>query len=59
MLHLGLWFDAVELPFKLGCEPGATTPIVTPFDGDRGAGVQVLNTAQFPVNAGPLSQIPD
>jgi hypothetical protein len=59
MLHLGLWFDAVELPFKLGCEPGATSPIVTPFDGDHGAGPQALNTAQFPVNAGPLSQVPD
>ena len=59
MFHLGLWFDGVEQPFKLGCEPGATTPIVTPFDGDRGAGPQVLNTAQFPVNAGPLSHVPD
>ena len=27
--HLGLWFNNPETPFKLGCEPGATSPIVT------------------------------
>jgi len=25
--------------------------------GNQHAGIQVLNTAQFPVNAGPLSQV--
>jgi hypothetical protein len=55
--HLGLWFNDPNLPFKLGCEPGATSPIVTPFNGEQHAGIQVLNTAQFPVNAGPLSQV--
>jgi hypothetical protein len=55
--HLGLWFDDPNVPFSLGCEPGATTPIVTPFDGDQHAGIQVLNTAQFPDNAGPLSHV--
>ena len=55
--HLGLWFNSPKVPFNLGCEPGATTPIVTPFNGNQNAGIQVLNTAQFPVNAGPLSQV--
>ena len=55
--HLGLWFNSPKVPFNLGCEPGATTPIVTPFNGNQNAGIQVLNTGQFPVNAGPLSQV--
>jgi len=55
--HLGLWFNDPNLPFQLGCEPGATSPVVTPFNGEQHAGIQVLNTAQFPVNAGPLSQV--
>jgi hypothetical protein len=55
--HLGLWFNDPNLPFNLGCEPGATSPIVTPFNGEQHAGIQVLNTAQFPVNAGPLSHV--
>jgi hypothetical protein len=32
-------------------------PIVTPFNGEQNAGIQVVNTAQFPVNAGPLSHV--
>jgi len=55
--HLGLWFNNPNTPFRLGCEPGATAPIVTPFNGEQHAGVQVLNTAQFPVDAGPLSHV--
>ena len=55
--HLGLWFNNPNVPFNLGCEPGATSPIITPFNGKQHAGIQVLNTAQFPVNAGPLSQV--
>jgi len=55
--HLGLWFNSPQLPFNKGCEPGATQPIVTPFNGEQHAGIQVLNTAQFPVAAGPLSQV--
>jgi hypothetical protein len=55
--HLGLWFNNPNVPFNLGCEPGATSPIITPFNGNQHAGIQVLNTAQFPVNAGPLSQV--
>jgi hypothetical protein len=55
--HLGVWFNDPNVPFNLGCEPGATTPTVTPFNGEQNAGIQVVNTAQFPVNAGPLSHV--
>ena len=55
--HLGLWFNNPKTPFKLGCEPGATAPIITPFNGKQHAGIQVLNTANFPDNAGPLSHV--
>jgi hypothetical protein len=55
--HLGVWFNNPNKPFNLGCEPGATTPIVTPFNGEQHAGIQVVNTAQFPVAAGPLSHV--
>jgi hypothetical protein len=55
--HLGLWFSNPKTPFKLGCEPGASTPTVTPFNGEQHAGIQALNTSQFPVDAGPLSHV--
>lgn len=56
--HLGVWFNNPNLPFGLGCEPGQAAPVVTPFNGEQHAGIQVVNTANFPANAGPLSQIP-
>jgi len=55
--HLGAWFTNPNVPFNLGCEPGATSPVVTPFNGVQHAGIQVVNTANFPVNAGPLSHV--
>jgi hypothetical protein len=55
--HLGVWFNDPNVPFNLGCEPGAPQAIVTPFNGEQHAGIQVVNTAQFPVNAGPLSKV--
>ena len=55
--HLGVWFNDPNVPFNLGCEPGATAPIVTPFNGEQNAGIQVVNTAQFPADAGPLSHV--
>jgi len=55
--HLGVWFSDPTVPFKLGCEPGATTPIITPFNGTQHAGIQVVNTAEFPAGAGPLSHV--
>jgi hypothetical protein len=48
--HLGLWFNSPDDAVKAGC-PGGTTP----FNGEHNAGVQVLNTASFPNQAGPLS----
>jgi len=50
--HLGLWFNSPADAVKAGC-PGATTP----FNGDHTAGIQVLNTANFPPDQGPLRQI--
>jgi hypothetical protein len=55
--HIGVWFNDPNVPFKLGCEPGQTSPVVTPFNGEQHAGIQVVNTAQFPDNAGPLSHV--
>jgi hypothetical protein len=55
--HLGLWFNNPSVPFNLGCEPGKAAPVVTPFNGEQDAGIQALNTAEFPVNAGPLSHV--
>ena len=55
--HLGVWFNNPNVPFNRGCEPGATTPVVTPFNGEQNAGIQVVNTSNFPVDAGPLSQV--
>ena len=55
--HLGIWFNNPRQPFRLGCEPGATSPTVTPFNGEQHAGIQVLNTGQFPDNAGPLRHV--
>ncbi|HJV86408.1 MAG TPA: hypothetical protein VJ698_13115 [Noviherbaspirillum sp.] len=50
--HLGLWFNSPQDATAAGC-PGATTP----FNGEHNAGVQVLNTSQFPNDAGPLRNV--
>jgi hypothetical protein len=55
--HLGLWFNNPRTPFRLGCEPGMSAPVVTPFNGEQHAGIQALNTAQFGVNNGPLKHV--
>ena len=55
--HLGLWFNDPQVPFNLHCEPGQPKPVVTVFNGEQNAGIQVLNTANFPDNAGPLSHV--
>ncbi len=47
--HIGVWFNSPQDAVKSGCA-GATTP----FNGEHNAGVQVLNTGQFPAEAGPL-----
>jgi hypothetical protein len=56
--HLGLWFNDPQVPFDLGCEPGAAMPTVTPFNGEQHAGIQVLNTSNFDDNDGPLRHFP-
>jgi hypothetical protein len=52
MYQLGLWFNSPADALKAGC-----AGTVTPFNGEHNAGIQVLNTAQFPVDQGPLRQI--
>ncbi len=50
--HLGLWFDSPADATKAGC-PGSKTP----FNGTHDAGIQALNTANFPDLTGPLQKI--
>ena len=50
--HLGMWFNSPIDAQNNGC---ANT--VTPFNGEHNAGIQVLNTSNFPDNAGPLQQL--
>jgi len=52
MYHLGLWFNSPQSASNAGCP--AT---VTPFNGEHNAGIQVLNTANFTDDAGPLRQL--
>jgi len=51
MFHLGIWFDSTAAAVAAGC-PGTQTP----FNGDHTAGIQVLNTSNFPNDKGPLLQ---
>jgi hypothetical protein len=50
--HLGLWFNSPDDALKAGCLGN-----VTQFNGEHNAGIQVLNTAQFPKDQGPLFEI--
>ena len=50
--HLGLWFNNPADVVKAG---GPNT--ITPFNGEHDAGVQVLNTSEFPDANGPLEQV--
>ena len=50
--HLGLWFNNPADAVKAG-GPG----IVTPFNGEHNAGIQILNTDQYPETAGPLKYV--
>jgi hypothetical protein len=52
MYHLGLWFGSPETAMAAGCP--AT---VTPFNGEHNAGIQVLNTSNFPDDHGPLRNV--
>ncbi len=55
--HLGLWFNNPNTPFRLGCEGMIPQALVTPFNGEQHAGIQALNTGEFPDDAGPLSHV--
>jgi len=50
--HIGIWFNSPADAAKAGC-PNT----VTPFTSNHQAGIQVLNTATFPDNAGPLLKL--
>jgi hypothetical protein len=50
--HLGLWFNSPADAQSVGC-PGT----VTPFNGEHKAGIQVLNTSNFPNDHWPLRQL--
>jgi len=50
--HLGLWFNSSQDAAKAGCPGG-----VTPFNGEHNAGIQVLNTSNFPNLQGPLLNV--
>ena len=50
--HLGIWFADPADAVRAGCSGN-----VTPFDGDHEAGIQVLNTSNFPDAEGPLRRI--
>ena len=52
LYHLGLWFDSPADADKAGCGNK-----VTPFNSTHNAGVQVLNTSNFPNLAGPLFKV--
>jgi hypothetical protein len=52
MYHLGLWFNSPDSARAAGCP--AT---VTPFNGEHNAGIQVLNTSNFPDDHGPLRNV--
>jgi hypothetical protein len=52
MYHLGLWFNSPADAVKAGC-PGT----ITPFNGEHNAGIQVLNTSNFPDLQGPLLNV--
>ena len=52
MYHLGLWFNNPGAAREAGCSAN-----VTPFNGEHNAGIQVLNTSQYPDDQGPLRQV--
>ena len=51
--HLGVWFNTPDDAVKAGCPGTATT-----FTSNHDAGIQVLNTANYSDDAGPLMSVP-
>ena len=52
LYHLGLWFNNPEDVVKAG-----GPDIVTPFNGEHDAGLQVLNSGEFADTDGPLKRV--
>jgi hypothetical protein len=52
LYHLGLWFNNPEDVVKAG-----GPDIVTPFNGEHDAGVQILNSGEFANTDGPLKRV--
>jgi hypothetical protein len=52
LYHLGLWFNDPKDAVKAGA-----AGTVTRFNGEHNAGVQVLNTSNFPDDFGPLRHV--
>jgi hypothetical protein len=52
LYHLGLWFNNPQDALNAG-GPGT----VTPFNGEHHAGVQILDTNNFPPDHGPLRDV--
>jgi hypothetical protein len=52
LYHLGLWFNNPQDAVNAG-GPGT----VTPFNGEHNAGVQILDTANYPDDFGPLRHV--
>ena len=50
--HMGLWFADTTSAGNANCPTNATD-----FDGDHQAGIQVLNTSNFPDGHGPLLKL--
>ena len=52
LYHLGLWFNDPQDAVNAG---GPST--VTPFNGEHNAGVQILDTSNYPDDFGPLRHV--
>ena len=50
--HLGIWFNSTADAVRNGCPD-----TMTPFNGDHTAGIQVMNSGNFPDNFGPLRHV--
>jgi hypothetical protein len=58
--HVGFWFNDPQVPFDGGCEPGATQPAVTPFNGEHHAGpLAMISLPEEATKLGPLCLNPD
>ncbi len=58
--HVGFWFNDPQVPFDNGCEPGATAPTVTPFNGEHHAGpLAMISLPESSTKLGPLCFNPD